>query len=74
MPTTSKIRGPSRDVTAHLYADECKFALEASFQSLMKKAVAAGWKPRVAAYSLMILAAEKLRKLSPDEDAGYPDE
>lgn len=70
MPTTANINGPSRYVTDPQYPDDCKFALEASFESLMKQAVAAGWEPPVVAYSLMILAAEKVQEFSPPNDAG----
>jgi hypothetical protein len=47
------------------YPDECKIAMAASFEALMAKAGAAGWEPRQVAYSLMILAAEKLQALPP---------
>jgi hypothetical protein len=73
MPTTAKINGPSRHVTDHQYPDECKSALEASVESLMTKAIAAGWEPRQAAYSLMILAAETLQGFSLPGDVAAPD-
>jgi hypothetical protein len=68
-----KITRPIRYMTDPKYPDECKLALEASFEALMTKAVAAGWEPRQVAYSLMILAAEKLQGFPRLEDAVMPD-
>ena len=72
MPTTANINGPTRYMRDPQYQADCKFALEASFESLMKHAVAAGWEPRQVAYSLMILAAEKVQEFSGPTGASEP--
>jgi hypothetical protein len=63
MPTAVKISRPIRSMTDPRYLDECKIAMEASLEALMTRATEAGWEPRQVAYSLMILAAEKLQAL-----------
>jgi hypothetical protein len=69
MPTAAKINGPTRHLTDPAYLAECKFALGASVDSLMEQAVTAGWDPRGVAYSIMILAAEKVQELSKPNSA-----
>lgn len=52
------------------YQSDCNDALRGQMERLCKAAVVAGWEERAATYALMVLAAERLKRLSDPAERG----
>ena len=56
--TKARINGPQDALSLPRYRQECRQAIEPSFESLIAAAAKAGWDRQELAYTLLVLAAD----------------
>lgn len=56
--TKARINGPQDALSLTRYRQECRQAIEPSFESLIAAAAKAGWDRQELAYTLLVLAAD----------------